>query len=264
MSKNKQLFDDASDPFDYESDYRSERKNKGNRSSGLGWVKSLRYGLLIVIILAVILGLLAVRSGFNSVIDFVKDVFNLGESTYVIEGGVVVLDSVVNLAELTTRQYNFNETISIRRDIPYILGALYRDNLFYSAVGTIDAGIDLRQMTEADVVQEGQVITLRLPAPNLMRCYIDESLSGVVSRNLGLFSTPSSESEKQARLFALAHFRDQSLARGILQEANTNAVDVLEGFLSNLPIGENMQFTIITTEPDLTALSLPTSCQTAG
>ena len=263
MSKNKKLFDDASDPFDYENDYHSDQKpRKARGSSGFSVIKFLRYSIILAAIVGVIVLIITLRAGFGGLVDIVRDVFNLNEPVYTVEGGVVVLDSVVQLSELTTSQNNFNETITIRRDIPYVLGALYRDNLFYSAVGRIDAGIDLSQMTEADVLQDGQVITLRLPAPKLMRCYIDEALSGVVNRNLGLFSTASSESERTARLYALGHFRDVALARGILDEANVNAVETLQTFLNSLPIAEDMQFTSLTTAPDLTNLALPTSCQT--
>jgi hypothetical protein len=263
MSKNKNLFDESNDPFDYENDYPSDAKKRRSRgSSGFSVIKFLRYSIILSAIIGVIVLLITLRAGFGGLVDIVRDVLNLNEPVYTIDGGVVVLDSVVQLAELTTSQNNFNETITIRRDIPYVLGALYRDNLFYSAVGRIDAGIDLSQMTEADVIQDGQTITLRLPAPNLMRCYIDEALSGVTNRNLGLFSTPSSESERAARLYALGHFRDVALERGILEEANVNAVETLETFLNSLPIAEDVQFTILTTAPDLTNLTLPTSCQT--
>lgn len=265
MSKKKNRFDDQPDDFYAEDDQTYDIKRKQTqRASIFSMIKVLRYSIILAAIVGVIALILMLQSGFGGVVNLVKDLFNLNEPVYTIDSGPIVLDSVVQLAELTTSQYNFNQTITIKRDIPYVLGALYRDELYYLSVGRVEAGLDLSQMTEADIVQEGQTITLRLPAPNLLRCYIDEQQSGVANRDLGLFSTPSSESERDARLYALGHFRDVALERGILQEANVNAVETLQGLLGNLPIAENIQFTIITTEPDLTALNLPTSCQTSG
>ena len=62
------------------------------------------------------------------------------------------VERVQTLSGLTTTRYNYAEVTSGQRDMPAWLSTLYGDSVVMVIVGTIEAGIDVGQITEDNIV----------------------------------------------------------------------------------------------------------------
>src|SRR5690606_14871902 len=102
------------------------------------------------------------------------------------------VDRVQALSELTTTRYDYAEVNWGQNNMPAWLSTLYGDSVVMVVVGTIEAGIDVSQSTEEDIVYDEATSTMiiNLPAPVLQSCFIDESQSYVVERATALFAQP--------------------------------------------------------------------------
>jgi hypothetical protein len=177
----------------------------------------------LTIVLVFLFGIFLMRFG---VLDFI-----LGGDRPPIISLTSVLERVQLVSELTTVRYTYSNIITVERDLPPLLQALYRDRLVLVAVGHITAGIDLSKLTEGDVRVEGNIINVSIPAPELFDCFFNEPDSYVASRETGLFSAPAPDLDLDARLFAIKQFRNAALEKGILTEAAQEAENVLANLI---------------------------------
>ncbi len=253
--KRKRDYDDD----DYNYDERPRRRNRRGFLPGVRLLTTL--GCLAIPLALFAIVTLTGLTSVDGILRTVRSIIDPGARTYDVTGGPVVLNSMVQLSELTTSQYNFDELVQVRLDVPYILAGLYRDSLIYHAVGTVEAGIDLSTMTESDIIVEGQTIIVRLPPPRLLRCFINEQQSSVMTRDTGWFMSPGQNNEQFARRFAIGNFRDAALMRGILEDANENAVVAIREFLEGLSLAGAPQFDVMTTGTVVTII--PPTCETA-
>ncbi len=170
----------------------------------------------------------------------------------------VILDSVEQLSALTTTRYNFASLVTSTRDMPPLLQLLYGQRQVLIAVGHVTAGIDLAQLTDQDITQEGDTLTLRLPAPQLFDCFLNEGDSYIAESTSGVFAGTASNLNEAARRFAVQQFRDSALEAGILAEVRAQAQTALGQFLTlvNLPGVRRLNFTFNDAE-----LTLPDTCQ---
>lgn len=177
----------------------------------------------LTIALVFLFGIFLMRFG---VLDFI-----LGGDRPPIISLTTVLERVQLVSELTTVRYTYSNIITVERDLPPLLQALYRDRLVLVAVGHITAGIDLSKLSAGDVQVNGDIINVSIPAPELFDCFFNEPDSYVASRETGLFSAPASDLDLDARLFAIKQFRNAALERGILTEAAQEAENVLANLI---------------------------------
>jgi phosphotransferase system HPr-like phosphotransfer protein len=171
--------------------------------------------------------------------------------------GTTVLEGIKKMSDLTTVRFNYSNLITSQRDLPEFLKALYGDRLVLVAVGYINAGIDLRQMTVDSITTKGDTMTITLPPPQLLGCALDEKASYVVSRDTGLFARPAPNLDQEARRYAVGEFRKAALDNDILSEAQENAKTLIASFVSSLGV-KNVN--IVLTPPDPNA-PLPADCQ---
>lgn len=143
------------------------------------------------------------------------------------------IERIQLLSDLTTTRFNYAQIVTASTDMPEPFATLYGDNLVMVAVGHIEAGIDLGALTADDVTlnESDNIVTLRLPAPVIQDCFLDEQQSYTVSRTTGVFASPSPALDSQARRYALNQFRDTAMEEGILREAQQEAENVLREFL---------------------------------
>ncbi|GIL09361.1 MAG: hypothetical protein BroJett033_8720 [Chloroflexota bacterium] len=144
--------------------------------------------------------------------------------------------------------------------MPGLLAALYDERLLMVAVGHVDAGIDLSQLTEQHVSAQDDKLIVTLPAPVLTNCILNEQQSYVVSRDSGIFARNAPNMDTEARRYAVRIFRDMALEAGILDDVYIRANDILTLLID--AIGRN-QFRIIQINmmPPNTAAPLPETCQ---
>jgi hypothetical protein len=228
--------------------------------SGCAWGVLGGMGCMTIPIIALVF---VIVSGINSVagvVDSITGIFNPSEIVYETVSTTLILERIQDLSQLTTTRFNFSNLVRVKRDLPTILRALYTDRLQMVIVGHVTAGIDLAQMTEANFTQNGDILVIQLPAPQLQDCFLNEQESYVVDRDTGLFTTGSPELDGQARQFAVSEFRDAALEQGILAEVNEQAQINLESFLNSLPLDPSLSgFRILTTSPP-TNPPLPQTC----
>jgi hypothetical protein len=176
--------------------------------------------------------------------------------------GVIRLQGIQALAELSTVKHNYSSIVNSAREMPAVLNFLYGESQSMVAVGHIRAGVDLGLLQEEDIIRTPDSLTIHLPPPTLQDCYLSEKDSYVVSRSTGLFVSASPELDASGRSFAIEQFRMSALDSGILEEANLNAVHVLQEFLTmSIELtGQDVEINIIPSDPDLSA-SLPNTCR---
>lgn len=176
----------------------------------------------------------------------------------------LILERIQQLAELTNTRYTFSNIVTSEREMPGVLGALYGDRLVIVAVGYIEAGVDLSQLTPESVTLTDGILTLRLNGPTIQSCFLDESKIQVISRDTGLFARPSANLDTVSRQFALQQFRENAIEQGILMDAQLQAEASLEQFLSVFAeLSDNItDVEVIVGDPDPNA-PVPANCQGA-
>jgi hypothetical protein len=217
-----------------EDEYEYEVMTESRDGSGCGW------GLLgLAGCLGIPIGIIAfiVIGGANMIGGFfnsIGQIFNPPPPVYDTVSTIAVLESIRQLSQLTTVERNYSRTITTERQLPDVLQLLYSDRLVYFAVTSIQAGIDIAQIGEDDIIINGSTLTIILPPPTLTNCFIDESASRVISRDTGVFASPAPNIESEARIGALFYFRDLAVDEGILAEASTQAEITLEALFTSV------------------------------
>jgi len=224
-----------------------------------GWFRPFCLAVLVLLlvntcvvggaIVLVVRGIIALPPGLISA-------FTGGQAPVTIQG-TTVLDRIQSMSQLTTTRFNYSSLITSQRELPGILGGLYGDRLVMVAVGHVNAGIDLRQMTEDNITRQGDVMTIRLPPPQLLDCFLNEQASYVVSRDTGLFARPAPNLDQEARRYAVGQFRDMALKDDILAQVQNNSKLAVQNFVLSLGV---KQVNVVTATPDPNA-PLPESCK---
>jgi hypothetical protein len=205
---------------------------------GLVWAFSGFLGrIVLILVLAIILvGVVGNYAGgiwggvSQSLGDGLRDIANLFGPLPVDTSGVVIpdIEPIRDLSDLTTKRYSYASVVVGDTGMPGLLQQLYGENLVMVAVGHIESGVDLSQLTDDALVydEETQTLTLTLPPATLQSCFLNEQDSYVVSRTTGIFARNLPELDNIARRTALEQFRDQSLEDGVLSDAQERAETV--------------------------------------
>jgi hypothetical protein len=172
----------------------------------------------------------------------------------------VILERIQQMSVLTTTRYNFSSIVTSEREMPPLLAGLYGERQVLVAVGYVTAGIDLSRMTEQDITTQDGVMTIRLPAPTLQDCILDEGASYIAERDTGIFNRSAPDLDVQARQYAIEQFRDQSLNQNILGEVQGQAQVAISEFVTLLNIPGVTTVSVETASPDPNA-PIPPSCQ---
>jgi len=226
--------------------------------------------------LVAFLAVASLMSSAGNVLGSVGSFFNdVARSLGGAPARVIVLpqvEALQQLSDLTTVRFNYARVVNSSQDMPALLGTLYGNRLVMIAVGHIEAGIDMRQIS-ADSIQldesEG-IIRLTLPQPRLLRCYLNEQQTEIVERSSGLFAASQPALDNESRRYALRQFRDLALAgignggeveRGILEEAQAEAERVVSDFLLAFNASAGTPRVIISFQPESAPAPYPDTCQ---
>lgn len=236
-------------------------------------------GLMVVLIigLAILTGN-AVGGVFTGLGNATGDFFNNVGRLF---GFVPAATRVINLpnvealealSDLTTVRFNYARVVTSTSDMPPLLQGIYGNSLVMIAVGSIEAGIDLSQMSAEDLRYDSASNTLNvtIPAPRLQTCYLNEQQTEIVERSSGVFAPNQPSLDNDSRRFALRQFRDMALAgmgnggeeqRTILAEAQLEAGKVVSQFIALFNTGEGAPQVQISFKPIDPAVALPETCQ---
>jgi hypothetical protein len=149
--------------------------------------------------------------------------------------GPTVVRSIRSLANLTTVEY-VEYTIVEKGTSSGILNWATGDSLTLLAVARIGAGVDLSAL-DADSFRVNQatgVVTFSLPAAEIQYVDVDNEATQVLDRSTGLFTGGDPRLETDARQVAEDTLVNQALETGIIEDAETNAIEVLTNFLLGL------------------------------
>jgi hypothetical protein len=186
--------------------------------------------MAIIIVGALVFGF---ANNMWSGIDFLNQL--MGRPGLTLPANIYVPDveRIQTFAQLTTTSYNYADVQGGQRDMPAWLATLYGDSVIMVTVGVIQAGIDVSQISQDDILfdEANNILSLRLPYPTLQSCFLDENQSYIVQRNTSLFGVPLANLEDIVRQNALSDYRDRALEEGILMTAQTEAEAVMRDFL---------------------------------
>lgn len=159
-----------------------------------------------------------------------------------------IINQIRAEAELTTVVYEAVSVVHVEQenDALFSLIPVPPTELTYQAQGEIRAGINLHQITEQDIEVSGDVITVLLPPAQIFNVSLTQNAGGTLDLDKPwLFGELKPGAIEQAQSRAATEMLAQACERGILAEANSNAVQELGRFLSTIAVRE----IVIVTQP---------------
>lgn len=211
----------------------------------------LSTGSISLIILFTLLGIWHTS---DRVLNFVGELFKPQPITPQVEVPTLIVSRIKGLQELTTTVQTMETIVptSAERKLGDI--SLATTRLLYIARGEIRAGIDLSQLTEADIEVKKNSIKINLPPSKILDSKIDVNNSRVYDYdrgflNLGPDVAPQLQTIAQKK--TLVEINNTACSEGILQTANQRAKETITQLLSS---SGYEQIEINTVE------SLPNSC----
>jgi len=205
----------------------------GLASSGQDWCwgmaessVSSRIGA-IVIAGVLILGAFFIGSAFDG--------FSFFGSTDYTEVGQSVVEKVRNVAALTTVEVVESTTIEKGNDAGWLNWAR-GDRVFMLAVAKIGAGIDFERFYTGsfDVDRDTGVVTVVMPPAEITYVSLDNEQTKVIDRSTGYLTKGNAQLESDARQVAEQVLREAAIESGILDTAQRNARNIIEGLLLEL------------------------------
>ncbi|MGB1285831.1 MAG: DUF4230 domain-containing protein, partial [Aggregatilineales bacterium] len=176
-----------------------------------------------------------------------------------------IVDDLELLSELVTTRRNYVDIAISEIEMPDLLKAVYGDSAVLVVVGSVEAGIDLSQMSADDIQFNTETgnLTVELPAPQIRACFLDESQTRVVERNTGIFAQPARDVADAARQFAIRGFLERAHEDAILDDAQIEAEqsmrELLDLILGDDEDNDDLTITVQFANPDPDA-TLPDSC----
>ena len=211
----------------------------GQITSGLLKTPHLLRNLMLMttggtVIIALVLGIGVLRSG-SRFFEGLGAMFSLSQSQAEADVRNVVVRQVRGASELTTSVFTMESVVPTRQEQKlgnYTIGAT---TLLYIAYGEVRAGVDLKDLSPADVQVKDNTIQLRLPPPRILDSKIDVNKSSVYDYNrgfLGLGPDVAPQLQTLAQRETLKKIQTAACDQGILKQANDRAQLVVEKLLS--------------------------------
>ena len=144
-----------------------------------------------------------------------------------------VLDEVRALSKLETVHYQLEKVVTGKSSGP-LPDFLTSDKILLVAHGEVVGGVDLSKVTADDITVLSDTVTIRLPKAEVLYSKLDNDKTYVYDRQTGIFSRPDPNLETQIRGAAEQDILNTALEDGILDQARSNAQDVLRSLLTGL------------------------------
>ncbi|PSN11211.1 DUF4230 domain-containing protein [filamentous cyanobacterium CCT1] len=161
----------------------------------------------------------------------------------------VVVQQLRGASELTTAIFAMEAVVPTQSDrtlAGYVIGST---NLLYIAYGEVRAGVDLAELTAANVQVTGEdAIQITLPPPKILDSKIDLSKSNVFDYSrgfLGLGPDVAPELQEKAQQEALVKIEEAACRENLLAEANRRA----EVTVGQLLATTGFETVTVTTQP---------------
>jgi hypothetical protein len=212
--------------------------SSGSSSNSQKGCLILMAGLVIIVLIVVVAMFQMTRQMIAPVDDLTR---NLGTQVSqivnptptIIPDPVTVIHEVRTLARLETIQYSVEKVITAETG-QGAFGFLFGDKLLFVAHGVVIAGMDLSKLGAADMWNDGGVLYVRLPDPELFVITLDNEKSYVYDRETGLLTYGDVNLETLARQAAEKAIGEAALSDGILEIARQNVESYLSRLLRDL------------------------------
>ena len=142
-----------------------------------------------------------------------------------------------DLSRLEAATFHIEKVIELTDEQSRFFGLVQaRDQILLVAVGDVVAGVDLAQLTDADVQLDpaGGGVRVVLPAPTILSTRIDEGQTHVHGRSTDLLAARKEELESLARKEAVEQIEKGARDGGILERARTSAERTVRALLQSL------------------------------
>lgn len=203
-----------------------------------GGFRSTLVMALLIVVLSVALGVGISRFDFMARVPVVGP-FLFEERPARTTTSPVVVEGIRELNQLATVRWT--ESVLITRES----GGTGFEQIFSGervllvAVGEVEAGVNLADMSEDDVQVDGDRVTIRLPEPEILSTSLDEDETSVYDRDFGpLNLRPDDELVEEARGEAEDEIERAAQENDILDYARRNAEDSIRAFVTTLGFEE--------------------------
>jgi len=204
--------------------YHAQRVNRPS----FPWVKTFLFGFLLALFAVGLIIWLATGTGLLSLLRAYRG------GTLIHIDQPTVVRQIQQLQRLETVSFTMDKIISGEHDSPYLPKFLVSDRLLLVVHGEVIGGVDLSKLQSADVVVQGQSISLRLPQAQILVTRLDNAQTRVYSRDTGLFSSPDPNLESEVRQEAERQLQEAAMQGDILKTADGNARSTISSLLQGL------------------------------
>ena len=181
--------------------------------------------------------------GLNRVGDLVPDLSNPFASRTVDRSEPAVLHALEDLAEYRAATANYSVVLDVEKDAQWLPAFVKGERTVFLAAGAVDATVDLSDLgpTAVKVSDDGEAVTVTLPAAVLSEADVDPARSRVVSRERGIVdrlgSVLADSPTSERGLYLRAEDKLEAAARAdgeLLERAEVNTRQMLTELLGSL------------------------------
>lgn len=183
-----------------------------------------RFGVLVILGLAVILTILLMRLFWQTIEDRYE--FTISSRT--------VIKELRELNRLETASFTIEKVIDAGTNGNQFQQLLFGDRILLVAHGEVIAGFDLSKLSNDDIEVNGKTLRLTLPPPQILSARLDSEETRVYDRRQGLLSRGDKDLESEARARAENIIRQAACDGKILNEASKNARTQLTALFKTL------------------------------
>lgn len=152
-----------------------------------------------------------------------RHIFEKTDSRVNLSQPAVVLQ-IQQLGKLETASYTLEKVVEAGKKGNPFQNLLFGDRILLIAHGKVIAGVDLQQITQDQVLVDGESLTITLPAPEILSSTLDNSQTKVYDRTKGYLTMGDQNLESEARLAAETSITQAACEGGILKEARESAI----------------------------------------
>jgi len=148
-----------------------------------------------------------------------------------------VVLAVRDLSRLESESYHVEKVVELTDAQSKLFGLVEaKDAILLVAVGDVVAGVDLSNLSDADVRADDATHSVRvtLPAPEVFSASLDEAQTHVYERRTDVLASRNEKLEGLARSEAEKQMRQAAVDEGILARAKANAERTVRGLLRSL------------------------------
>ncbi len=154
----------------------------------------------------------------------------------ILPSSVTIVHQINDLARLETASVDLEKIVTAERNNDYLWGAM-GETMIFVANGKVVAGIDLANMTPADIqVVDPTTVMVHIPPATLFDDLpaLNNEKSYVADRDTGLFTRADPQLETEVRRLAESVLIEEAINSGVLEKANFNAQQFMLTFMQGL------------------------------